>query len=257
MDAATVGSGALAEWSAESVRFTAFPMQLLEISEEFNWWVPVIGEPPATKVIRHTMIRQEEGPFERGNLRLVVQPNRIDWALLPKEPVTEGPPEPLNIGRADHILPLFRELMTKWLSVGSIPELKRLAFGAIFVQRVSSHREGYQKLQRYLPRIPLDEASSEFLYQINRRRVSKSGIPALEINRLSKWNVAAQIVTLVAVEGTTITPMVAPAHNLVRLELDISTSTEFAGALPRNTLVPLLSELMQLGEEIALHGDVP
>src|SRR4029077_16583024 len=79
----------------------------------------------------------------------------------------------------------------RWIKEMS-PTISRLAFGAVLFQSAESHETGYELLKSYLPKLEVDSKGSfDFLYQINRPRLSMSGIPSLQINRLSKWAVVA------------------------------------------------------------------
>lgn len=253
-----VPSASQTEWFAESVRFTTFPAELAPVATEVNWWEEVTGAPPETKVIRPRLQGfREEGPFERGVLKLVVGQNRIDW-ILSMPPKEEEESEIFQmLGPAREATDLFTRLMAKWFRLTSIPPLKRLAFGAVLLQPVQERIDGYRRLQSFLPSVRIDETSSDFLYQINRRRPSTTGMPNLEMNRLTKWSVSVQIFTAIAIQGTSVTQVPGETRHFLRLELDINTAPEFQGPFPPERLADAFQELRQLGEEIAAHGDIP
>ena len=134
----------------------------------------------------------------------------------------------------------------------------RLAFGAVLLQPIKSHQDAYKQLGHYLPSITLDpEGSSDFLYQINRRRDSTTGVAGLKINRLSKW----AMVNFMTMRFSS-SPELMLYHpstattSFVQLELDINTVPDFQGELEREQLPSVFSELVQLGCEIASQGDI-
>src|SRR5262249_17916290 len=100
---------------------------------------------------------------------------------------------------------------------------------------------------------------SDFLYRINRRVGSSSGIPNLEINRLSTWSAAQYTLAirarlpgeLPAGPGQSITQQYVCA-----LELDINTAQDFPGdILPPEALPRIFAELVDRGMELAAKGD--
>jgi hypothetical protein len=155
----------------------------------------------------------------------------------------------------------FRQLMQGWLNgIADLP-LTRLAFGAVLLQPVKSFAEGYERLERYLP-FPLDSTnSSDFLYRINRSRLSFVGISDLKINRLSTWAVLrVQQVGFAFTLGDI--PQLAPqsrGHEFMvcRLELDINTDANFSRDMNQEYRDAILDELIDLGKEIAEKGDTP
>lgn len=107
------------------------------------------------------------------------------------------------------------------------------------------------------PYIPFaDDNIRDFGYQINRRRPTKTGIPGLDINRLSKWSVVQaqpRWFNLQPGEGS----IEVPEYDACRLELDMNTAAELKGDLTREQLTALFQELAELGKEIVEKGDVP
>lgn len=222
---------------------------------EKDWWNALVPEPPETSIIRPQY--QDEGPFERGRLMLTAQSGRIDWIYGPDiRRLEEGLP---IVGPVDEVLEGFSNLMHRWLEMS--PPLMRLAFGAILLQPAEDRRHGYGALSSYLPAVKLDaDTSSDFVYQINRPRSSVSGIPNLRVNRLSKWSVMQmqklrlEVQVAEAQVGQSAVPY--EQHSACRLELDINTAPEFGGELPKGQLPMLFDELVSLGKEIALQGDI-
>jgi hypothetical protein len=105
--------------------------------------------------------------------------------------------------------------------------------------------------------VPLKDAS-EFLFQINRPRQSKS-IPGIEINRLSRWSSSSitgfEFSIMPAAIGQSVVTTREPAH-ATRIELDVSTPADRRAAIPQNTQAKLFVEMSELAKEIVLKGDV-
>ena len=243
-------NSALELWQAQSLRLTAFPAKA-EIETRPTWWKYLFGE-PAEKITSQPkeFLHQEEGTLENSKFRLKIQPGRIDWELevSPDLPgAIEGIPVIASFPKA---LNLVLPLLLRWLSV--CPVLQRLAFGAKLIQPVSGHAAGYRCLNKYLPHVQLDLESSDFMYRINRRRNSVSGIPDLQINRLTTWSVLRMILSLSA-GGTPLSPM---EHYACNLQLDVNTSPESVSELPKDKYSQLFEELVTLGKEIAIKGDI-
>jgi len=246
-------------WQVLTLRATAFvPPDAPTLPSE--WWAQLVGLPPENVISRPRLgQRQQDGSFEGRKLTLQIQPERIDWMFVPAnierpEELGEGLP---SAGSLPDVLGPFCKLILAWIPLA--PPVTRLAFGAVLFQPAENRRAGYTQIAGYLPSVKLDpDGSSDFLYQINRTRDSRSGIAGLHINRLTKWSVV--LIDHVRVEFKR--PGVTTAGSLslqsaCRLELDINTSPEFVEPLPRERLQPLFEELVALGQEIATKGDVP
>ena len=93
----------------------------------------------------------------------------------------------------------------------------------------------------------------DFLYQVNRRRSSKT-ISDLEVNRLMKWSVE-HIQEIAVTAGSRVA--VATLTFGSRLEVDINSDSELAGSLRPNSLVPLFEEFVGLADRIMTVGDHP
>lgn len=242
-------------WQTESIRLTAFPSPTMNL-ENTHWWRDVTGQPPETRVSQPRLAGyQEAGLFQGGRLLLNVQPPRIDWNLTPAGagPAQEFP----TIGPLAAALPQFVVSMGRWLA--AVPAVQRLALGLVLHLPVTDLQDGYRRLTGFLPDLRIDvEGSSDLFYQINRARPSRSGIPGLRINRLSKWSVAIMQQVMLSVSAGRVGQMMETQPiTTCRLEVDINTAPSFEGDLPRERLVDITDELADLSIEIALRGDVP
>jgi hypothetical protein len=245
----------VSEWKVGSLRLTAFPSASADFSDP-TWWEDVLGAEPEQHTIQpKTKEHIYLGDYGKGILTLNVHPVRIEWQLgtpeLAESVLTEVP----TIGLLEDVVGSFESLMKKWLASPTCPSLNRIAFGALFLYPVANRAAGYRLISLYLPFKVSASGASDFLYQINRRRSSKTGIKGLEINRLQRWLVMQFDHTLrvnLAFSKARSTTLYANA-----LELDINTTPDFNGELQRERLVDVLSELIALGKEIAEKGDIP
>lgn len=242
----------LSTWQAESLRITCFPGSSIEFNSA-NWWQEIIGEQPENTVVRaREGIRQDEGHFNGRKVILGTQPMRIDWLMGPNEEDGE-----FSIGSFQDGLDSFLDLTLRWFKIS--PPLKRLAFGAILALPVDNRKSGYELIANYLPNVKLDPiGSSDFLYQINRTRKSQLDISELKINRLSKWSVAKQgLVHFALSPDAHVSSFPSSETFSCRLELDINTSADYIGDISSDKLTNVFTELVDLGKEIALKGDIP
>lgn len=246
----------LSDWQVHSLRTSAFLTSLLSLDTETSWWEQAVGEPPETKLSRPKQgLQQQEGPFAGGQIGLVLQPNRVDWhftaeimsGFLKGAETVQTFPETLRA---------FSVLVAKWLEMGSLPPIGRLAFGAVLLLPVADRNQGYRQLSDYLSyvRVPEGEEATDLLYQINRPRKSISGPSSLQVNRLSKWSVAR--LRLRDLDPRSVSDPLQEKY-FCQLELDINTSPEWREELSRPYLIPVFEELIRLGEEIAQEGDQP
>lgn len=242
-------------WELETLRLTAFPIDPVAV-DGLDWWQRVMGSAPDQSSIdrrRAALAQLGTLPGEAGlaaSLRLVVEPLRVQWDLLPPQDAAE--PAPVTLGRWDAAVPPFQAFMKEWLGIA--PALNRLAFGAVLHGKVSDRREGYENLARFLP-FPIDPESSDFLFQTN-KQVGSASIEGLGLNRLTKWSVATMELVMLPLGVPGTSPVARKTHlgTACRLELDINTAPERTDPLPQDSLAGLWDELEQLGRAIADEG---
>lgn len=246
-------------WRVNTLRLTVFPGQNAEIPDagQPTWWSQLVGEAPSNRNFQpKKALFQESGPFNDGELKLNVTPIRIDWKLTPvldEEDLDILP----TISNFEECVASFCELMTRWFAVENSFPVKRLAFGAILFDMVDNREEGYRRLAGYLPAVKINsENSADFLYQINRPRISTTEVQGLSINRLTKWAVAQGQVRAYSLLPNLTVFSPGAGQFACMLELDLSTDNDFIGELPNQQLSPIFNELVQLGLEISQQGDI-
>jgi hypothetical protein len=246
-----------AEWITEQVRLTVFPLPGATGRFPDQWWQAIVGAQPDQTVANPRIGSTSlTGTFGSGKLILKIEPDRIDWLLVPPDP---DPGAQLGdfptIGPVTENLGVFSDVVERWLSRPDMPETGRVAFGAVLKHTEADRRSGYIRLSDYLP-IRVDPDSTDFFFQINVPTDSRT-IDGLRINRLSKWSIAAlaHISFALRLGGAAVAPgtpaMIAHA---LRLELDINTAPEFPGPLPRARLIEIYRELLTTGQQIVTEG---
>ena len=247
----------LADWQAEHLRFSAFMADAMDPAKT-RLWESLVGRPP--EELRNRPQQQlitEEGPFLDGWLRVQASNNRVDWTLSPA--LGNPPPELPVVGPYDVLEQRFRELMRRWLA--DCQPVNRLAYGGVLLLSVGTLPDAYRRLDGLLPAVKIDpENTSDFMYRINRRRVSRGPIEGLKINCLSMWSAVQIIETLVELSADAQqTPKVAQrpgSRCICRLEIDINTAPEFNRVFEKNAVPGIFEELFDIGNEIATEGDV-
>jgi len=246
----------LDQLQTEQLRLTAFLAPNERVVEP-HWFTELTGTEPETRVSHPSRgVFQETGVVGGlHGLALSVQPGRIDWFLLARR--EEGTvPQSSWIGLVSETLPVFQSLMTTWLE--NAPPISRLALGAVLHEPAESREQSYRRLAEFLPHIMISpEESTDFLYQINRPRGS-SVINGLQIQRLSKWACALNVLMQIQVAPIGQGQMTRIGEEQIssRIELDMSTDPQFAGPLPPTFLGALFTELVEMAVELATAGDI-
>lgn len=237
-------------WQAESLRLTVFRPPTAVAPESRDWWKGVVGSEPENRVESPRLnVTREDGLFLGGRLSLNVSAARIDWVIA-----AESNPEEVStgLGPVEEGVERFTKALNEWLK--SARPVQRLAVGVVASLGVPDRLSGYRTIQGFLQDVKLDaEHTSDFLYQINRPRQSKV-IPALKINRLSKWSVSSSRTVQWIVGAAPQASLAGPEVFACRLELDINTAAEHEGELPTLDVLP---ELARLALEISDRGDIP
>lgn len=156
----------------------------------------------------------------------------------------EGLPE---IGLFTEALKEFKSLMIKWLE--QCDALTRIAFGATIFLPVDSHESAYRLLNECIEAVKIDPETSDFHYQINRKRSSKTLGEQLMINRLSKWRAIKFNLKVNEIE--------VEESFACQLELDINNVPGEQTIIKKESITDLFGELIDLGIEIASEGDIP
>jgi len=243
-------------WLIEAIRLTSFPGQPISPNGQ-SWWSDVIGSAPDRKLIQPKSGELiEEGQFASGRLILRLTQPKIDWTLVPL-PDKQSEEMPPTIGNYPEMWQSFLPVTKAWVNLPNLPPIKRIAFGSVLLKPVETPKDGYTILSGLLHSIKLDpDAMVDFFYQINRPRVSASGVPDLAINRLSKWGVVGFQDSLISIGPEGIIQKLGPERYIVRIELDINTSQKYQKDLEQKVLPSIIDELLSMAHELVDRGDV-
>ena len=238
----------LDQWETEQLRLSVF-QSTGGAAIPSEWWEALAGSPPDESTSNPKRgSATVSGVLDSRKLVLGVELDRIDWLLLPEDQL--APNQVPSIGKPQEALASFSTLIESWLQRDDVPDVVRMAFGAVLHHPEVDHNAGYGRLPEYVP-AEVDLETTDFLYQINQPKATETDIRDLIINRLSKWSVA--LLRVVAV--TPIGPQVTwPDVHTLRVELDINTAATFRGPLPRQRLVGVFRELVAFGVETVEHG---
>lgn len=256
-DIEPVSSG---DWKIELLRATVFFGPNAQFAGD-NWWRDAVGNEPDTKIVRSkTGEATHQGLAFGGQLTLRLQPSRVDWLLnrVPSDVNDSNVPDfEIAVGNFADIYPQFSEVMTAWFRVVQ-PAPVRIALGAILLLPVTDRVHGYRQLRPYLPSVKIEpDSMSDFLYRVNRRRRSESGIDDLKINRLANWSVAAIELRGLRMARGNAEVINSQSLSFCRLEFDINTGADFLGSFSTDQSVAVFDELRRLGVEILERGDIP
>jgi hypothetical protein len=240
----------LDEWQVETYRVTLF----LTENVAPGLWEQLTGRPPEESTSQQRLHRfVEQGPLESNVLVLQGSLGRLDLWLAAKQ---HDDVDMVCVGPLKEKLEAFDKTIEKCTEVFKTA-IKRVALGLVLRLPVTGREVGYRKLATYLPSVTLDpDNSSEFLYQINRKRTILQEDKPYRINRLSKWSVTtvfrAQISAAIPVGVQAVSEPIFAC----RLELDMSTATDLEKIPPEHAL-PILKKLDEQAREIAHRGDIP
>lgn len=247
---------------SEQFRLTVFtsPGSVSGMSARLpEWWQAVTGTPPEESTTNARLgTALVSGSFADNKLMVKIEADRIDWLMIPQEPEPNAnmasAQERPSLGPAPEGLKAFSNVAEVWLKRADIPEVARMAFGAVLIHEEADKESGYRHLHEYLP-IDLPEGASDFFFQINLPIPSQTQIPHLVINRLSQWSTTAFKLLRFRVAGMEIAPQ-DTGHTLhtLRIVLDINTSPEFSGPIPKDKVLGVYRELVDLGTNVLTDG---
>lgn len=238
------------EWYANSLRLTAFYRD--QPSGFDTIFRDITGQPPESDDHRpREVIRRQIGPYRNGQLEVVTNPIRVDIVVVPKAQPTDA--VSILIGPYEQELGHFAEIAHSWLASTAL-RITRLAFGAVFLSPEESRKAAYLSLGSLLPFLPLDpETTSELIYRVNHPRPSRVLGPDHKLNRLTTW--AAILARAFIMPGGAPSGAVSLSdEHFVRLEVDNSTRADQIDPLPKEQLVPIYDELVEMGVDSVKSG---
>lgn len=238
------------DWRTESLRATAF---LDDPEADAAGWEDLTGSLPETRTEEPGRGRRvEQGPFFH-DARLVLERVGPQLNLSVARPLNapDRAPTLVTIPTFEDGIDELRSVANPWLL--GLPDVRRLAFGAVLTLPAETREDGYRHIDRYLPAVKVDQASRDFLYRINRRREVIFAGERILVNRLSTWSVGG--LTELSVSER-VQMHLGSTRYFGRLQLDVNTAPEWK-EIPKGTeRLELFELLIQLAKEIAQKGDV-
>ena len=246
----------IGDWDVENLRVTLFPTSgPRSTDQQTGLWQEVTGQPPDSIDSRpRQRLTRVFGRIRDNQLLLGIQDERVDWHVQPFVPANEQPDGVPTVATANEMLTIMHDAVQKTLSTVRI--VQRLAFAMSLVREVPDVPTGMYQLSGYLPNVTLDPAgSSDFIYQINRRRRSAS-VSHAEINRLGRWSVD-QIgsIGFRVVAGQPRVHQDESPYYVRKLVTDINT-TPTTSAMANDRIHDLFHEMVVISNELATEGDV-
>ena len=239
-------------WGVEHFRLTLFhppSVQTLPLWEQLVGVRPEsIEERPREGVVR------QHGGVDANRLFLATQGERLDWTFLPSPTADQGIAAAPTLSDPEQATLTLRRALD--ISLRSVRQVHRLAFGVLLEQRVTSQADGMSKLSKYLPHLNLEgQGGSDFIYQINRRRQSSVVLHA-SVNRVARWSLEQFVGGEVRITPTQVPQLQQFGKGFVdRLLLDINTNPENNAIAPAR-MPGLLVEFIDLAHKVASEGDV-
>lgn len=250
----------LEDWEADALRFSGFYPVTGSASLDLLWADLGIGEPDSVTASPRSGLYKAEKAVERAKITLSGDLARMDLIISAHEETTAPSgavtdPVAFSMDKFVNLLPRFNELSGRALVSGCLPSFKRIAFGCRGYLPTSDRVASYYKLSAYLPAVRIDpENSSDFLYRINRPRISIEA-PELRINRLTTWS--AVTLSVFAVQLISQQVQESSATHWCHVDLDVNTDAGRQTPLESHMLRSVFVEMLGLGRELLINGDVP
>src|SRR6266536_2998181 len=222
---------AASAWQLEFARLIAFPTEPPLFLDQ-HWWQDLASRQPEDFVsTRKKHTHEDRGSFQGVVLTLRVDLSRVEWLIQPPVEFEESPGNFPTIGPFQEKVDWFVELLSPWMA-NSCPPLVRLAFAGKLLQAAATQQEAYRVLGAHLPAVNLDPNPNDFLFQVNRRRIS-TVVPGLPLNRISAWS---KLNVALSIESPARTPFRWSDKCYSAVELDMNTAPDRAEVLPRESL---------------------
>jgi hypothetical protein len=244
----------ISAWRPQYLRLIAFPTEPPVVKYADQRWLKELTGVQDDDItsVKQKHFRQDQSKYNGTLLSVAADLQRVAWTCSPiVEEIPEGLP---TLPALPENIDWFRDLMGRWLT-SACPPITRLAFASELIQDAADHDSAYRQLGAYLPAVRLETTSSDFRYQINRKRPS-STVKNVLINRLIGWGAIQTIVSIDSPLQRSKTQLAQPGLYCA-LSLDMNTLGDSTDPMPAASLNALFGELVALGLEIAERGDVP
>jgi hypothetical protein len=229
-------------WKVLGCRLTVFTSP--DVVASTTLWRDLLGDDPEqVSIQRQLSIRTERGPWNDGVLMLQVQPlGRIDW-LYDRASLGAGGED--TVGPYPDAAAPFIDFARHWAAHG-MPSTHRIGLGIVLMTATENRETGYAELSNLIDGVPNPAEATDFIYQINWPRPSRV-LKGQQINRLSKWSVAAA--RTITLGGAGISE--GSFRYFLNLDLDVNTPADFAETIPADAVARLIGDLSEGAFEIS------
>jgi hypothetical protein len=241
-------------WYAESLRLTFFVLP--------NWiqraiFSEITGSPPAEQVVRAPIqFHQETGNALGALFTVLQQPGRIDFILSD----TPNPPAPRVAGEVlkaffwagplKECTAAFDQAVATGVPV--VGRAMRVAYAITLLKQTETASSAMKLLKEAVPMVDFDpEIDSDFVYQINRPRVSRFGY---KLNRLERWETIQS--NILSITAGAPSPIPIKAAFAAHLYADVSTDEKNTKPLSEAALREAVDEVRALALDIVHEGDI-
>lgn len=243
------------DWYAESLRLTFFVLPSWIQRSIFS---EITGSPPAEQVVRPPVqFHQETGNALGAQFTVLQQAGRIDFIL-------SDTPNPAGAGTAVQVPKAFfwagplRECTATFdravaAAVPVVASAMRVAYAIALLKQTETASSAMKVLKQAVPTVDFDpEIDSDFVYQINRPRVSRFGY---KLNRLVRWEIIQS--SILSITAGAALPIPISAAFAARVYADVSTDEKNTKPLSEIiTLSEAVDEVRALALDIVHKGDM-
>jgi hypothetical protein len=241
------------DWYAESLRLTFFvPADWVQRSIFFE----ITGSQAAEQVVRPPVhLHQEIGNALGALFTVSQQPGRIDLVLSDTPTLASGmaaqaPKAFYWAGPLKDCTEAFDRVIAAAVPIVAANAL-RVAYAITPLKQTETASGAMEVLKDALPTVDFDpQSDTDFVYQINRPRVSRFGY---KLNRLARWEVIQSSILNITVGVPATIPMVEAFA--ARIYADISTDEKNTKPIPAITLAEVVDEVRAIALEIVDKGD--
>lgn len=227
-------------WQTELLRKSYF-FELKSQPADSHIWRKVVGEEPTDRAEKPAVrLVTEIGTWNEHQLTITSQLGRVDVLHQASMTVDQLP----NAGSYSAALAPFLALPVP----EGLPDINRLAFGAVMLLPRSSHEECYRTLDDLLPHLKLSPTSRDFQYRIN-NPIESVLCPGIRVNRLSTWSAIRANISLLNPENSL-------ELYAVRVEIDVNTTVE-TPLSGKEDATAMMNELAEYARLLLVEGANP
>jgi len=242
-------------WSTRSLRLTLFGLASPAIAPP-GTFESIVGKDFDNKATVQKGVTHFDGELDGNRVKVIKTDaaSRLDVhfvaGLLPSGDVPPIPQPTFSdwTTSVDGLLALCRRAVSKDAAY------RRLAVGVEFVEYADNPREAYAKLSRSLPQVDVNDAV-DFRFQINRPRPSSTAA-GVTLNRLAVWSVVRESYRTVSLTAGAQIAGDEPSIYMAHLMLDLNTAEVEGLQFTAESVLALVSELLDAAEELAEGGDI-